>query len=397
METSILNLSDLTSESPLSLITEKLETRIDTRRLRAVCHNLRKSIREPPKTTIPDDLKIIPVPFGYFSAKISHYTLVESTIYAIQPLEEIPNPLETAATWFVKVEEQEFGPVKLKHTLCEFQLQNISEELPMSLNLLDYRVKEIAKAYELKPVCRENQETADHVGGNQMSFEPEKVIVSEDFDVMVMHNKGMTLSVLRYGDKNWLNVQDSCVDRYIKFDDVVYYDQKFYAVNRNGHTLSFDCKTLAMSPVTFPKDNLGNGKTFLVKKSGEGLFLVVKWSYSLFIYSDYQFANHHYFPARFSVYKLANFQWDELHGYGDRVFFLGHGCSFSVMGNEFPGCEKNSVYFSEKILSAAVADDAHLSPRPGIFRKDDLSVRPLSALPGRAQLFWPPPAWVKPN
>ncbi|KAJ4714176.1 F-box protein [Melia azedarach] len=378
MRTSILSLSDPTAEGPLSLIAQKLETRMNVRRLRAVCHSLRSAIPSQSKTTIPkpDEFKI-PVPIGYISFNISHYILVESTVYAIQPLGEMPNIEEAAGTWFIKVEEPESGPVKLKDTLSDFEFENVSEELPIPLNLLDYHVKEIAKSYELIPVPTENPEV-DHAAplrSRRGFFVPEKVIVSEGLDIMVMHNRGMTLTMLRHGDKRWINVQDGYD---INFDDIVYFDKKFYGITKSGHTLSYDCKTFSMSVVTFTSGNFGSAKLSLVK-SDEDLFMIIQWR------------------ASSEIYKLGMFEWNKiLHGYGDRVFFLGNSCSFSLLANEFPGCQKNSIYFSD-----ATADDdddggdAPVFRRTGIFMKDDSTVRLLSDLPGRFQIFWPPPAWVK--
>ena len=51
--------------------------------------------------------------------------------------------------------------------------------------------------------------------------------------------------------------------------------------------------------------------------------------------------------VNFEVYKLDQEcgRWVRVENLGDRVFFLGNDCSFSVSATDFSGCKGNCIYF----------------------------------------------------
>ncbi|KAI9164863.1 hypothetical protein LWI28_003560 [Acer negundo] len=79
-------------ESLLNLISKNLNTRIDILRYRSACNSLRASTPLPPKFSSSYASLKIPIPVGL---KGGHLLLTESTVYAIQPLNE-------AKTWLIK-------------------------------------------------------------------------------------------------------------------------------------------------------------------------------------------------------------------------------------------------------------------------------------------------------
>ncbi|XP_031287368.1 F-box protein SKIP23-like [Pistacia vera] len=141
----------------LAAIAKHLQTPIDTLCFRAVCNSFRFSI-PPPKLPSPrPDLKISIPP--QTTSRRGHLVLAEITFYAIEPHTKISYPHQTE-TWVVKMEELNSGKVRLEDPLCRLRLGNLSnkipklEKLPESLNLLDYRVKEVAKAFRLEMVAQ---------------------------------------------------------------------------------------------------------------------------------------------------------------------------------------------------------------------------------------------------
>ncbi|XP_044481932.1 putative F-box protein At1g65770 [Mangifera indica] len=133
----------------LATIADRLPTRIDTLRFCAVCTSFRAALPPPPPPNPYSDIH-------YFhhsptsNSPIHFFFIAQSTVYAIQPLSQISHPHHTPGAWLVKVEDSPSGDVKLLDPFSTSQVKNVSDKLPGSFNLLDYRVKEISKGYRLE-------------------------------------------------------------------------------------------------------------------------------------------------------------------------------------------------------------------------------------------------------
>ncbi|XP_031277192.1 F-box protein At2g17036-like [Pistacia vera] len=231
----------------LAMIGKLLHARVEALRFRAVCHSFRTSLPllQPSTLNIPD-------PFD----SNNQLSLTRSTVYAIEPLHEISStPLETS-TWFVKVSELSSGSVRVEDIFYRFTDQNLSEMLPKSLNLLDYRLKEITTAYGLLqyPIFQ-------------------KIVVSlDEFEIMTLFSGGK-LGVYRKGDEEWTYI-DFSVDG-IFFEDIVYHMEKFYVLGSKGLTITVDSKSLDISQVAAPVPTANGFNKYLIK-SLEDLFFVDK-------------------------------------------------------------------------------------------------------------------------
>lgn len=211
-------------EHLLSSIAHYLNTRIETISFRSVCNSFRSSA--PPPLPPRSHIKI-PSPPGLTDD--GHLELTESTIYAIQP------PEKSTETWLVKVEESNSGKIRVMDPLFKLRIKNM---LPESFNLLDYRVKEIAKS------CR-----LETVSSSKTCYVRKAVVSSDDdnageFVLMALINDGR-VGVWRSKDERWTNIDIG----YKSFNckDIIYHKNKFYAMGFDGFTVAVDPKSFKVT------------------------------------------------------------------------------------------------------------------------------------------------------
>ncbi|XP_031287389.1 F-box protein SKIP23-like isoform X1 [Pistacia vera] len=368
----------------LASIAGHLPTRIDNLRCRAVCKSSRSSIPSPPKPLSPHaNLKIsmpsLPVP-----GCRGHLVLAEFTFYAIKPLPSIFNPHQTTYTWLVKSEELHSGKVRLEDPLSRSRLGNLSnkvlecEKLPQSLYLLNYRVKEVAKSYRLEQVYQGKgiKRRKPVVFGKAVaSCHDEK---DDGFAVMTII-KGMVL-VWRNVDKKWTRIDMD----HAYFHDIIYHNEKFFAVMFHGITVTVDSKSLTVSQVAGPQQLHRFWVWPYLIKSSLDLFMIMQ---------SWHRRNQQF---EFKVYKFdeEKREWVEvMDGLDDSVFFVGDDDSFSLSAKEFPGCKGNCVYFKE--ADPFKVSDCHPGTDGWIFDLKDGTVGGLSAFPGYSNIFRPRPTWVE--
>ncbi|KAJ0096875.1 hypothetical protein Patl1_29206 [Pistacia atlantica] len=383
----------------LSKIGERLESFDDHLRFRSVCKTFQMAIPSPIKTVIPTKVRNTSFPFytdpTTTSGRIDHFLLTESTIFALEP-RVVSNPNETSQSWFVNIERTNIGTVRIKDPLGGFRYRKLPNDLPRTINLLDYRIREITKGYRLELATSSKKNNSRVHMSKLYQREPTiffKVAVSryaEKFSFLAIHNESP--DIFRAGDDDnrgklvgWkegneeLTVLDVDVHDVV---DVIYHDNKFYAQCLSGPTLGFDAKTLEIVQVTHKKGT--RGRHFFVESS-ENLFLVnTFWDFkSGSVLLTLQFYEHN---------GLDNDWVPMKDGVGDRVLFLGSDFSFSVSAKEFLALTENTVYFTYEHF---------LKPKetyPGmnaniVYLTHNITGLP-PAFPDCTKIFWPPPTWV---
>ncbi|KAG5575271.1 hypothetical protein H5410_055405 [Solanum commersonii] len=108
------------------------------------------------------------------------------------------------------------------------------------------------------------------------------------------------------------------------------------------------------------------------------------------------------------IYRLdeEQHQWIRVHTLGDRIFFAGDDCCFSVSSSDFGDqCRGNCIYYKngdiivdisgndlseEVILRYKGLHDQHT----GIITLQDGKLGSLSSFLEYADIFWPPPSWL---
>ncbi|KAL5854283.1 hypothetical protein ACOSQ4_004085 [Xanthoceras sorbifolium] len=253
-------------EGLLNLIGKYLDTRIDILRFRAVCTTFRSSTSLPSKITSPYTSLNLPVPVDQNPQDGDHLLLTETTVYAMQPLNE-------TIAWLVEVQETSSGELKIMDLLCcKGELTETSNyKFPSILNLLDYRVKQISKYYGFELISIDDD----------VYVFMSKVLVSkcldkidDGFAVTAIHRNELIL--WRNGYKNWTPID-------FGFQDIVYYNEQFYAVDRTGLAVIVDySKSLKITKIALrPMLNRQAAHNMIFVEICKDLFLIDSFSFRL--------------------------------------------------------------------------------------------------------------------
>ncbi|XP_031250442.1 F-box/kelch-repeat protein At2g24250-like [Pistacia vera] len=298
-------------------------------RLRAVCRSFRATIPLPSgQYPFPHSI-LATTDFleGPFPDEEDHFDFTVSTVYAIEPLNKTSHTHEeeTPQTWVVRVQERNPGRVRIIDPIFGSECKDLSDHLPKSLNLLDYRVTEITKSYQL--VSTDEQHIVV-----KLTFSSSLDENDDEFAVMARDNDMKELGIWRNLDKKW-----SIIDMGLQYpevlEDIIYHNHKFYAVLPKGHTVTVDPKSLAVTGVA---EKLQLDWEYWMIYSialNNDLFLIVQFQE----YDDYDEYN-------IAIFKLneENQKWvpvvdgSELE---DRVLFVGKSsCAYSFSMKEVAGC-----------------------------------------------------------
>jgi len=121
--------------------------------------------------------------------------------------------------------------------------------------------------------------------------------------------------------------------------DICVFKDRFYAVNKIGRTVAFGPHYSVQLVVEYVD---GGDMKFLVESEGE-LLLVD-------IYDSHCFG----FPSedglKLNVFRLDEKvkEWVKLTSLGDRILFLGNGCSFSAFASDLSVVKGNCVIFIDQ-------------------------------------------------
>ena len=358
----------------LLLIGKTLQDRIDVIRFRSICVPWRSSI--PILRELSPSLPL-PLPYPVRSARNEAF-VSQSTIYRLELPDDDDNPkIPTCSTnsWLVRVEEFEPGRARLLNPLSSLHIRFLPDPFPKVINLLDFRVVEVSKAYELQyssgmPIA----------GVNKLVLFPNSAWTSyvEDTVIFALLNEGK-LGYVKHGDEKWTLIDDHNFD----YDDIIVYKGQSYVVDRLGTVSWIDSsmKLIQFSP-PLPLCALGNHK-HLVESCGE-LYVVDR-----FFDRERRFGHdlrrHIVCPktVNFEVYKLDQEwgRWVMVKNLGDQVFILGNDCSFSVSATEFSGCKGNCIYFT---------DEKNI----GAFYLGNQKIDKILDYGAQCHPFWPPPSWL---
>ncbi|KAF8412288.1 hypothetical protein HHK36_000249 [Tetracentron sinense] len=195
---------------------------------------------------------------------------------------------------------------------------------------------------------------------------------TSDYVVMVIHGPNIQLAFARPGDEAWTTIEETRPARYF---DVIYYKEKFYAVNSLGVVVV--CDVQGPNPTDLqiiakaPKKLLAGcpRKIYLVESSGT--LLVV----SRYVHSDEVNEVSVYQTTEFRVFKpdlsKSNGKWVELKNLGDRALFLGHSSSMSIVASDFPKCKANCIYFTDDLEEPYCCNPEGGGKDMGIFDLED--------------------------
>ncbi|XP_076906656.1 F-box protein SKIP23-like [Bidens hawaiensis] len=366
----------------VDLISTQLLSETDLQRFRSVCSSWRSSV-QPLNSRFPilPNAGISDTTWGFYLSK--------RTIFRLS----LPHGNNN---WLIKVERDNPLKTHFMNPLTGSEFLTPLPDFPRSLNLLNFRLQELAQEYALQYICY--RPNANSIGDSVSLYMEKVAFCAHAFLLLTIHVSGK-LAVLRNGERRWTIINDLPSP----YDDVVYFGGQFYAVDSTGRTVAVDVNNASVEVVA--GSVFGGDKKFLVESDGE-LFMVDKYlSVGPDNEMDYDDENYEFYEdfdcfmsertVKLVVYKLEKegeeWRWVEVKSLGDRMLFLGDNCGFSASALEFPGCKGNCVFFTGQNRE----DDGLVKSRGvGVFDLESGSIGAVANDSGYSQLFWPPPRWL---
>ncbi|XP_003602302.3 F-box protein SKIP23 [Medicago truncatula] len=383
----------------LSLISQRFDNDLDLIRFRSVCSTWRCS-------SISNHHRPNLVPFKIkhfeFHCPSSSYFLSKHSLLLIKP----PPQQQNLRPWLIRITQNSCGETQLFHPLrpCEYPCPY---DFPYVLDFNKFsHVVHLGTSFimEEEPEPTESQLCMELL---QERFEFHYLNLQDEafkhaIEKKEMENKAMGIKVVAvtYHGKNplalvtlncachpllfhcrkecWTPIP--CVSTY--FLDICVFKDRFCAVNKIGRTVAFG-PDYSVELLAEYVD--GGDMKFLVESEGDQLLLVD-------IYDSHCFG----FPGedglKLDVFRLDEKEkkWVKLASLGDRVLFLGNGCSFSASASDLSVVKGNCVIFSDD----AFYDFDQMLCGMCVFHLDQCWVSPLSDYPEYSTSFWPPPEWI---
>ncbi|KAF3450400.1 hypothetical protein FNV43_RR06481 [Rhamnella rubrinervis] len=402
-------------------VTKRLDcTRIQILKLRAVCSAWRSIVSIPANTFGPNGSTLkLPYPDNILEKRPLHVfthpdyvccLLKESTIYCVEPLTEVlGDPKSSVGYWFAKIEETESGKVRLMDPFSGLTKENFRDNviLPqqrpdercnfgsftLAINLLDYRVTEVVKTYDLVGV------SFDESGELQVnSSRIKKVVVGYDnnskFSVMALGNRG-DFGVWKMADNQWVKVNCGRKGKFLH--DISYHNGRFYGVDASKTIIAVDLSSLEVTLVVPPmvcNTTIAYLHKYLVNSLGD-LYLIHRRPR----HQDLADANGNGPTIDAEVYKLNEEQgkWISVKSLGNQVMFVGDRCCLSVSATEFVGLKGNCVFEVEEYRSGHYVGDFQIWNASLSDLEDQTAALSLRFGKGCFRSFWPPPTWLEYN
>ncbi|OVA15996.1 F-box domain [Macleaya cordata] len=429
----------------LTKISKHLTSEIDVLRFRSVCVSFRSSANLTPPLILKFPFPIIP-----YESSINPDTpprfcvLLQSTVYCLRPRQPVngngnggdgEGEGSSCQEWLIKVEEMRENVLRLVNPLSRVHIKPLPKTFPKVFNLSDFEIVELCNEYVLQLPESDSELEREYVVESSnpnlriqvkeiyvreldnldvkkvavLSSNPNSPSANDVYGVMVLHVGGK-LAFFKPGDEKWTVIQNQTC----RFNDVVQYNGKFYAVDSTGRAVVVDT-SLNVSVVAVPV--IGGGRKKRLVESDGILFLVdmfidlgpdyLEWDefHDLVEYDGdgTPFPTNYdgeATPIRCEVFKLdeSKQSWVEVENLGNRVFVVGDRCSFSVPANKLSQCKGNCIIFTDNFytLRAEDFDDVFIQSI-GIYSLEEDRIGPLASYPGYNQLFWPPPSWIPSN
>ncbi|XP_059669576.1 F-box protein At2g17036-like [Cornus florida] len=241
---------------------------------------------------------------------------------------------------------------------AEFDRAEDHVEFDPEIDYYDTTLGEVEDDVESEHEIDYYDTTLDEV---EVEFEVMKATLSadpvsspNDYIVSAIYSGYKRLAFIHPGDDAWTYIDK---ERFNLIFDVIYYKGNIFAVDywsriimvdlnrRDGESMAAQVKVIA------PKTNVRNERTYLVESSNGDLLLVQR----IIKYDDKNSCQHE--TLGFKVFKLLLEQLEQ--GWPKRVemksldgdtLFLGDNHSISVSASKWPGCQPNSIYYTDDYI-----------------------------------------------
>ncbi|KAF5188582.1 F-box skip23-like protein [Thalictrum thalictroides] len=211
---------------------------------------------------------------------------------------------------------------------------------------------------------------------------------NSNYIAIAIYSRYCRLAFFKPGNKNWISFNTN----HELFEDVIYYNDQFHAINYFGEV--FTCDVNPSNPVVSkiierPSVNPYADKRYLVESNG-GLLQILK------TLKNEVGSARNFLTGEFKVYRLdpVELKWLETKNLLGRMLFLGRNSSMSLLASDFAGCKPNSIYFTDDYFGGY-----HMKLQGpydmGVFDIEDGSLKP--HYPTAISKLSPPPIWILPR
>ncbi|XP_059460504.1 F-box protein SKIP23-like [Corylus avellana] len=380
----------------LESISGKLTIYADYLRFRAVCDSWRSSVLNTPRN-LPPQLPWLMLPqvqsnpshrafFDLSTRKLHNLELLEATSHS-------KRCCGSSHGWLIVLDDS--PAVLLLNPLTPSRLH--LPPLSAFPNVVSFNYSEVGKEYALRGVSGEIYRRSLREMRNSFI---KKVVLSsaplknKNFIALAILNHSNILVYCKNGDQSWSFIH---VARFF-CEDVIYYNDLFYAVDKNGAIAV--CDVNGSSPtvsVIRPPLQLGGDMQYLVNSGDDELLLVTRYVDLQYDDTDPYVPSEFYKTVGFEVFRMnwGEPRWERVTSLGDRMFFIGENMSISFLAYDFRACLGNCIYFTD---DCEFYDGAFGDYDLGIFKLWDGSIEPLPCYQRNphSQTHWPP-IWVTPN
>ncbi|KGN48970.1 putative F-box protein At1g65770 [Cucumis sativus] len=382
MEKSRVRWSDLPPQL-WPLIGKRLDNYIDIVRFRSVCRSWRASLPQLNAISLLSPL-LVSHPFDH---RIEDALVIRRIIYGTSPLRHhqtstypssSSSSSRASAGWLAKVETTNLGKLRFLTPLSTDWVKSRNQVFRKEVNLLDFRIHEVAKSYILRST----------IGGilfiNKVVVFPDSAWIDvKKTSIIVAVNIEGKLGYTKVGDYKWtlIGSPNFC------FADLIVYEGEIYTVDRLGTVFLIDSsmKLVQISP------ELGviSNEKHLIECGGE-IYVVDRF---LEQKKDPELLNSWFDEPMprvvdFKVHRLdqeimGKSRWVEVKNLGNRAFVVGHN-SFSVSAADFEGFKENCIYFSDELQSdLGYGFSTHV-----------LDLEERTIVKASPQIFRAPPIWL---
>ncbi|KAL5719695.1 hypothetical protein ACHQM5_012440 [Ranunculus cassubicifolius] len=267
----------------------------------------------------------------------------------------------------------------------------------------------------------------------------DKIILlsSSDRDciAMAIHGPEYQLSFARPGDSSWTR----CPTPADWVFDLVFYKEKFYAINWQGTLMVCDISDCQSSSIVMPgfevdfeEDfdvySVPQFESFEIGPDCDKNFYLAEWMGELLMVikivdkkglSKYTWDDEEentssktrrclermkrteetvlYRTTGFKIYKLdfSNSNWVELKNLGEYSLFLGRNTSVSILASYHGGIKKNCIYFTDDWTNLASVGDMSCGRDMGVFDVEKKDIQPHYR--GTSTSIYSPPLWLIPE
>lgn len=270
--------------------------------------------------------------------------------------------------------------------------------------MLDFANFEVGRSYKLQSVC-DSRENAFDFEDFSFLIALRKVVVKtiEERVVLGLYENG-EIAVWKFGDEKWKVIktgQKNEREKQNPFDDVIWFDGKFYAIDRQGMLAMINPSTFELDEVVAPvEDHNYHQYTYLVE-SNFRLYLVIKIVARPLNYYDEEeeewvvdkaTAGR---PLAFKVFIFSEREkvWEKVETLENRVFFVTRDVACSVSAEDLGWNKGNCIYF-EGLTGYDDEADMEFGLNAGFYNLEEQVIATFSSLDDpRATIFWPASSW----